>query len=61
MKNTVKGLNIFSFTTNELIQLLEKNIYDIDILEIINKNLDKKPTFIKNNWREEIINQIFNN
>ncbi|QVK06686.1 AlwI family type II restriction endonuclease [Mycoplasma mycoides] len=60
MKNTVKGLNIFSFTTNELIQLLEKNIFDIDILEIINKNLDKKPTFIKNNWREEIINQIFN-
>ncbi|WFQ94662.1 AlwI family type II restriction endonuclease [Mycoplasma feriruminatoris] len=59
-QTTVKGLNIFSLTTNELIQILEKEISDIDILKIINENLDKDPVFIKNNWRKRIINKILN-
>ncbi|ACU78720.1 AlwI family type II restriction endonuclease [Mycoplasma mycoides] len=59
-RTTIKGLNIFSFTTSELIQLLEKDIFDLDILKIINENLNKNPVFINNKWREQIINQIFN-
>ena len=54
----VDGLNIFAFTTKELVQLLKNNVTDNQIIETINNNLDKQPTFIKSDWRESTINQL---
>lgn len=55
----IKGLNIFAFTTDEVVRLLENNIYDNQIINAINKNLDTTPLEIKNNWRDKILSSIF--
>lgn len=54
----VRGLNIFAFTTEEIIRLLESDIRDLEILQKINDNLDTIPTQISTNWRESIIDSI---
>lgn len=56
--NYVDGLNIFAFTTNEIIQLLEKDIKDLKIIKEINNSLDRYPIKIQNNWRNIIIQKI---
>lgn len=57
---SVNGLNIFAFTTFEIIELLRKNISDIEIIEKINNSLDMTPVRIKNKWRDDIITDILN-
>lgn len=54
----VDGLKIFALTTNELIKILEKDISDIKILDVINKNIDPNPIKIRNNWRDSILESI---
>lgn len=54
----VQGLNIFSFTTHEIINILNHDIDDIKILDTINNNLDPEPIIIGNNWRNSIVEQI---
>lgn len=54
----VAGLNIFAFTTKEVVLLLEKRITDDKILDIINENLDQNPCFIKNGWRDSIVRKL---
>lgn len=58
---TINGLNIFALTTNEVIDMINSNIYDYDILRAINANLSESPEYIKNNWKLPILNSIFNN
>ncbi|KNG79189.1 AlwI family type II restriction endonuclease [Mycoplasma sp. HU2014] len=59
-KITINGINIFAISTSELIEILKKDISDERILEIVNRNLNKNPVLIKNNWRDPIIEEIFN-
>lgn len=58
-KGHVKGLNIFAFTTEEFIRLLELGIKDLEIIREINNHLDNKPISITGGWREKIIESIF--
>ena len=55
---SINGINIFAFTTLEVIQLLKNNISDNKILKVIKSNLDTKPKLIENNWRSKILNDI---
>lgn len=57
--NSVNGLNIFAFTTSEIILLLEREINDLNFLKCINSNLNNHPTNIQNGWRNQIVNEIF--
>lgn len=54
----INGLNIFAFTTNELVNLLEKDIDDDKILSTINDNLGSSPLRIKNNWRQNVLDSL---
>lgn len=57
-QKSIVGVNIFALTTNELIEILSKNITDETILSIIEKNTNIIPSVIKNNWRDMIINEL---
>lgn len=56
----VNGLNIFAFTTKEIVKLLKSDITDQEIIQKINDNLNPNPTQISTDWRESIINSIVN-
>jgi len=56
----VQGLNIFAFTTKEVIQLLQFEKKDTEIIQTINDHLDTSPTSIASGWREKIIEPILN-
>lgn len=43
----VYGVNIFAFTTNEIIRILDSDITDTEILNVINKYKNNTPIFIK--------------
>lgn len=55
----VNGLKIFALTTDELIIILQKGIHDIDLLNTITNHSNTTPTTIVNNWRQNILNDIF--
>lgn len=55
----VNGLKIFGLTTDELIVILQKGINDIDLLNTITSYSSTIPTAIENNWRQEILDDIF--
>ena len=55
----VNGLNIFGLTTDELIIILQKGINDIDLLNTITSHYSTIPTTIRNNWRQEILDDVF--
>ena len=57
--NSVNGLNIFAFTTSEIILLLEREINDLNFLNCINSHLNSYPTNIQNGWRNQIVNELF--
>lgn len=57
--NSINGLNIFAFTTSEIISLLKNKIYDIHFLDCINSKKDVSPVSIQNGWRDQIIDTIF--
>ena len=57
-KKTIDGLNIFPFTTRELIKILEANKNDKEILECINNNINEDPHIIKNNWRSQTLKDL---
>jgi hypothetical protein len=54
------GLNIFAFTTREVMDLLELNKSDTAILAEINSNIDLSPVLVKNSWRNPIVEKIMN-
>lgn len=55
----VNGLKIFGLTTDELILILQKGINDIDLLNTITSYSSTIPIAIENNWRQEILDDIF--
>lgn len=55
----VNGLKVFCLTTEELIIILQKGINDIDLLNTITNYSSTMPTAISNNWRQEILDDIF--
>lgn len=56
----LSGLNIFAFTTKEVINLLELSKRDTAILTEINSNIDSFPVLVKNSWRNSIVEKIMN-
>ncbi|EJO02648.1 AlwI family type II restriction endonuclease [Oenococcus oeni] len=56
---SVSGINIFSFTIEELSKMISKNITDKKILKTINDNFKKNPRFIYSNWRDTVVKGIF--
>ena len=56
---TIDGLSIFALTTEEMINILNNGITDIDILEVISSHRKSVPEPILNNWRENIVKDIF--
>lgn len=58
VEGKVSGLNIFALTTNEVIEILHKEINDIQILKRINESLNAPNNFIKDGWREDVIQSI---
>lgn len=55
----VYGVNIFAFTTNEIIRILDSDITDTEILNVINKHKNNTPIFIKQGWREHVLSDLF--
>lgn len=55
----VNGLKIFALTTDELITILQKGIRDIDLLNTIANHSDTTPSVIVNNWRRNILDDLF--
>jgi hypothetical protein len=55
----VDGLNIFAFTTEEIIRLLNEEKTDELVLQTIIENSQSKPTSVKTGWRMQIVNKIF--
>ncbi|MDG6146365.1 AlwI family type II restriction endonuclease, partial [Lactococcus formosensis] len=47
----LSGLNIFAFTTKEVMNLLKLSKRDTAILAEINSNIDSSPVLVKNSWR----------
>lgn len=58
IEGTYLGLNIFSFTTDELIQLLDKKISSETVLEVLEKFNKEEIDVIRNDWRIPIIKHL---
>ena len=58
MDGTYLGLNIFSFTTDELIRLLDKKISSETVLEVLEKFNKEEIDVIRNDWRIPIIENL---
>ncbi|PCS02376.1 AlwI restriction endonuclease [Lactococcus garvieae] len=56
----LSGLNIFAFTTKEVMNLLKLSKRDTAILAEINSNIDSSPVLVKNSWRNSIVEKIMN-
>lgn len=58
-KGEVVGLDIFAFTTKDLISILEKEFNDEYLLSIIRKYRMEPPILIDSNWYKNVIDVIF--
>lgn len=59
-KKTIYGLTIFSMTINEIIGLLNENIFHSKIIKVIEDEYELPFEYIKIGWRDNIMEKIFN-
>ena len=57
-KKTIKGVNIFAFTIEEIIRILEEDIKIDKIVKVFDTNIHENK-YVNTGWRETVSNSIF--
>lgn len=57
-KGSIKGVNIFALTIDELIYLLKKDVNDEQLISAVSEQYSSSPQLVKNGWREPVLQKI---
>lgn len=60
VEGRINGVNIFALKISEVINMLSSEIYVNKLIETINNNFNSTPQFINSNWRDKMIDHLFN-